>query len=130
MAMNKKERGELEEARHDADYLPKLAKALRWTDAKPEMDLPKPANGHTTGWSYFFSSGGYTGIHGGIIQKWSQCSRHGNGDGTNLEHGDPNGIALYSTKLLALKALRAEMELAYANELLKIDQQIEQELLK
>ena len=69
MAMNKKERGELEEARHDADYLPKLAKALRWTDAKPEMDLPKPANGHTTGWSYFFSSGGYTGIHGGIIQN-------------------------------------------------------------
>lgn len=125
MAMNKKEQAELEQAKRDAA----LAKALRWTDAKPEKDVVIPERGrHTTGWDYYCTS--YSGVSGRIYQKWSENGRHGDGDGTERINGSQNGIALYSTKILALKALRAEMELACANELLKIDQQIEKELLK
>jgi hypothetical protein len=128
MAMNKKEQAEFEKAKHDAVYLPKLAKALRWTDEKPEKDLAIPTSGYTVGWDYHCSV--YDGVSVRVSQKWSECSRHGAGDGTTRNHGSQNGIKLYPTKILALKALRSEMELAFAEELLKIDNQIERDTMK
>lgn len=125
MAMNKKEQAELEKLRNDVKYLPKLVKALRWTDDKPEMDLLKPNSGYISGWNYH-----YYGLEGRVSKMWSEKWGHGNGDGSNRNNGSREGINLYSTKLLALKALRSEMELKFAEKLLDIDMQIELELTK
>jgi hypothetical protein len=123
MAMTKKEKQLFDDALENA----KIAKALRWTDNNPDKDLLKPDynsgfNSFTSGWDY--NTNGYTP---NVYQAWSESSSHGTGikrDG----YGNQNGIDLYSTKLLALKALRAEMELKFAKELLKIDEQIEKEM--
>jgi hypothetical protein len=123
MAMNKKEKEQLDNALENA----KIAKALRWTEPKPERDLPKPdyqigLGTFTSGWDY--NTNGYTP---NVYQAWSESVSHGAGEKRD-GYGSQNGIDLYSTKLLALKALRADMELNFAKKLLKIDEQIEKEM--
>ncbi len=47
---------------------------------------------------------------------------------SNKKTSSQNGISMFSTKILALKALRNALEVKAANELYKIDKIIEEEL--
>lgn len=115
MAMNKAEKTGLEEARTIA--------ALRWS-APVERDVTQPKGGSgsmTTGWEYNAHSLW-------VEQMWSTSVSHGSGP-TRTANGSASqrGRDLFSTKLLALKAMRHECERRAAKELRRIDQMIEAE---
>lgn len=120
MAMNKKEQAEMQALR---DKLA-LVSALRWTEPVAR-DLPPPStfNGETSG----FEFNSYSGT---VLPAWSNSSAHGIGR-PSREKGysaSQNSRTLFSTRLLALKALRHEVEIEAAKKLAKIDSEIEAEL--
>lgn len=117
MAMTKKEKAEFEAAIKRANTL----SALRWTDPV-EKDLPRPDRGSTSGWDY-------NAYSVRVYQAWSEPVSHGDGPARNGYSGSQGGIALFSTKLLALKALRHAVECDSAEKLRKIDEMIEKERL-
>jgi hypothetical protein len=121
MAMNKRE----QQAFADLEQRLRLARAFNWT-TKPEPDVEPPADYSqkpSVGWTY--------NAHAQRIeQAWSKSSTHGNGSPplkNDFGSGYQGSLRLYSTKLLALRACRADMELKFAEELAKIDKQIEAE---
>ena len=122
MAMTKKERAAMDNA------INKLAivAALRWTDPV-DKDLPHPTwenhGADISGWDYR-SHGDYPMAY----EAWSEMCAHGDGPKrTSRICGSQNGVDLYSTKLLALKACRHEVEKEAARKLAKIDRMIEEE---
>jgi len=117
MAITKKEKAEFDAAILAA----KTLAALRWTEPV-KKDLPIPSSGTVSGWDF----NSYSCI---IVQQWSEPESHGDGEKRSNQWGISyqNGKPLYSTKLLALKALRHEVENKVAKQLLSIDIQIEQE---
>lgn len=118
MAMNKKERAEFDAAIARANMLA----ALRRTEPVSK-DVPPPDcaadRGDTTGWDF----NTYTGT---VSQYWSTTVSHGSG-AKRTAYGSQNSKPLFSTRLLALKALRHATEIESATKLARIDEQINQE---
>lgn len=116
--MNKKEQAEIEELRNQL----RIAKAFRFTE-KVEPDVPIPEL-FSRELSKGFSFNSYTG----------EISRACSSSISHSVHNDEKTTTqcprcLYSTRTLALKAMRYEMEQRFAKELADVDKQIEQELM-
>lgn len=111
MAMNKKERKLIEDLQ--------AALSLRWTDkVEKDVPIPKSCDGLVIGYTY----------NSYVLRAERSCSdsvHHalGRTDRTTSQRG----IAMYSSKLLALMAMRNEVELRIAKELRDIDRLIEAE---
>ena len=118
MAMNKKEQAEMADLKHQLA----LARAFRFTEPV-EKDVPPPAPESkfgelSIGWTYIL----------GRKEVFVACSSiTGHSIGRTDETRSQRPMQLYSTKLLALKGLRHEMEQVYAKELARIDALIAQE---
>lgn len=120
MAMSKKEKAEVEELIRLANTLA----ALRWTvHVKPDIPQPDSYNLETQGWAYMASA-----YYGGdkVSQAWSTNCSHG--PGNSRSSGSQGAIDLFSTELLALKALRHVVEKECAARLYRIDRMIEKAL--
>lgn len=121
MAMTKKEKEAL-----DALILKvEILGALRWTqEVLPDIPVPVYVGyGFTCGadgWSFNTYSGT-------VYEAWSEAAVHGIGKYENRSwmSGTRGGIALYSSKELALKGLRYAMEMQFAEKLQKIDKAIQ-----
>lgn len=100
MAMNKREKEQLE----NAVRVMGVNRSLRWSDYRPDRDLGMPDgfNDYVNGWSI--------NIHSARVYKsWSSTVSHGDGwveNGERPKSASQRGIAQYSTKEKALKALR------------------------
>lgn len=123
MAMTKKER----EAMDALIERVELVAALRWTEGV-EKDVPAPQPGehgtrYTEGWDFNVYSKE-------IWRYWSTSVSHGKGDapksGERYTSGSQNGRRLYSSELLAAKALRHALEKEAAAKLLDVDRRIAQ----
>lgn len=113
MAMTKKERAEFDAAIERAEMLA----ALRWTNpVVPDVPIPE-WDKVSTG----FSQNAYTMR---VERMWSRSNLHGIGEYSPFKHGSQHGRRLYSTELLAWKAMRAELEMRMARELMQIDRKI------
>lgn len=123
MAMTKKEaeavRLALEKAR--------ILGALRFT-SPVECDVPRP--GHEPGAPKQTQGFDFNAYGKRVWIGWSTSVSHGEGvidpDG-NSRSGSKNGRDMFSSKLLALKAMRCQLEQEYAKSLAKIDALIESE---
>lgn len=113
MAMNKKEQAEFEAMRKEV----RVARALRFTDPI-EPDVPPPA---ASGLSTGFLFGGSR-----VDVACSSSVHHGFGRTDKTSTQRPRW--LYSTKERALRAMRNRMEHEFAEELAKVDRQIEEEV--
>jgi hypothetical protein len=95
------------------EYEERVRAALRWTGEAPSPDVPPPTdNSLTTGWLF--------SVHGQRVD--AACSdavsyAYGRTDRTTTQ----GSRALYSSRRLALQALRAAMERKFAEELARID---------
>lgn len=115
MSMTKKERAAFDAAIHKANLLC----ALRWTEpVQPDVPIPGFDDGMSKG--FLFNTPSRR-----VVPAYSTRSYHsfGRNDRTDTQ----NPCALYSTRLLALKAMRHEAENKFAAELLSIDKMIEAE---
>ena len=113
--MTKKEQAEMKAAIDRADTLA----ALRWT-APVRRDVGIPETGYSQGWDY----NAYTQI---VFHGWSCPVSHGKGPAPKAgDHrsGSQQPRRYYSTQVLALAAMRHEIEQKAAADLLKIDRQI------
>jgi hypothetical protein len=115
MAMNKKERAEMDRVVRE---LKRLA-ALRWT-APIRPDMPVPQRGLSTG----YLPVGIGTDRPSISEACSSPVNHGYGHAKTTTQG---ARSLYSTRLLALRALRHEVECECANLLAQVDEQISME---
>jgi hypothetical protein len=119
MAMTKKEKVKFDSALAEI----RILGALRWT-SKVEPDTPPPEgiSEITKGWLF--------NVYVRHVESaCSSCVHHGYGQGSLARIGG-GARSLYSTKLLALKALRHEAEREYAKYLADIDEQIANETQK
>lgn len=114
MAMTKKEQAEMKAAIDRAETLA----AFRWT-SPVERDVEIPNDDDSEGWDYNV----YTKT---VSHCWSSRVSHGAFYNGKKSSGSQYGIRLYSTKLLALKAMRHEIERNVAADLLRIDRMIEE----
>lgn len=113
MAMNKKEKAEFEAAKKAVF----VARALNWTDPVAP-DIPVPLCGEARG----FVVG-----HDCVMHGLSTSVSHASGwiDSSPPTRTTSQGArSMYSTKLLALRALRHAVECECAKRLAKIDMQI------
>ena len=115
--MTKKEKAEMQTALDRAETLA----ALRWT-APVQRDVGVSENGYSEGWDY----NSYNQI---VFRGWSGRVSHGKGPAPTPEtmrrvSGIQGARRLYSTEALALAAMRHDIELKAAADLLKIDRQI------
>lgn len=94
--------------------------ALRWT-GPVQRDLPPPTESDkiSKGWTFYGSVGSKR-----VEKACSSCFDHGNGWEKTTSQ---NTLTMFSTKLKALRGMRHEMELEFANLLATVDAQIEQE---
>ena len=93
--------------------------ALRWTNPV-QRDVAVPKDGYSEGWDY----NAWTKT---VFIGWSGAVSHGTGpapkSGARMS-GSHGSRRYYSTPALALAAMRHEIELEAAADLLKIDRQI------
>lgn len=76
----------------------------------PDRDIPKPPSGYTSGWDYNAHVAIRDGsAHYAVYQAWSGPTSHGRG-ATRERSGSQHGRALFSTRELALEALREDLE--------------------
>lgn len=120
MAMTKKEKAEFDAAIYRAE----LFGALRWTSEVKE-DV------HPPGFSQYreFSTGWHYNKHRLIVEKeWSSMVAHGSGSEPAGKYASArqNGKRLFSSKKLALMAMRHAVEKEAAQKLLRIDKMIEE----
>lgn len=115
MAMTKKERAEI-------DALVKklrISGALRWTEeVKPDVPIPKGWQGLSKGWLP-------RAWDGTAEPACSSAVHHARGQ--NDKTTSQGAKELYSTRLLALKAARHQVEMEAAEKLAQIDERIEAE---
>ena len=93
--------------------------ALRWTNPV-QRDVGVPKEGYSQGWDY----NAYTRE---VFIGWSGAVSHGTGPAPEAgahRSGSRGFRRYYSTEALALAAMRHEVELKTAGDLLKIDRQI------
>lgn len=113
--MTKKEQAAMQAAIDRAETLA----ALRWTNpVKRDVDVPK--DGYSHGWDY-------NAWNMNVFIGWSSRVSHGIGaapDAGKHKTGSQQPRRYYSTEALALAAMRHEIELKVAADLLKIDRQI------
>jgi hypothetical protein len=133
MAMNKKEKALLDQSIRDA----KVNRALRWSDGEFKPDVPPPSSmnysepiirsggSHTRGWMQRFWCG---------FENESPSRFIGKGISSSISHGcdwvktsSQNPMALHSTRLRALKALRQSAEMKFAKFLADVDEEIAKE---
>ena len=117
MAMTKKEKAAMDAAILRAETLA----ALRWTGPVLPDVMPPSGGGYSEGWDYdAYSKRVWFG--------WRGCVTHGDGpapkDGKHPYVWSQQSRCMFSTRLLALRALRHEEEKRCADDLLKIDRQI------
>lgn len=116
--MNKKEQAEMNALKMELA----LAKALRFTElVLPDIPEPKPGDALVPGYRY---NAYYQNPR--VEPSCSTGTSHG--FGTNTQTISQRPIEQYSTRLLALKALRNEMEIQCAKLLAGIDLKIQQEM--
>ena len=123
MAMTKKEKAEYQAALERCETLA----ALRWTDPV-ERDVPaptyeSPSGTYSEGWDYNAHSKR-------VWIGWSGPVSHGDGpapSGVIYLSGSQNPRSMFSTKVLALKAMRNEIEMMSAKNLREIDRMISEE---
>lgn len=123
MAMNNKEQAEMAALKKQLA----VASAFVRTPAVAK-DVPPPEPSGKRDYSHGFNFNAYNGT---TEEYWSSCNTHytSNPVGkTGYISGRQEGIALYSTRLLALKALRHAVENEAAESLAKIDIQIAAEI--
>jgi hypothetical protein len=115
MAMNKAEKELVEEL--------KLKNALRWTaPVNPDVPIPESCTSQLSlGWLPIAAMSDSARVESAC----SSAGSHGVGSWVKTSSQQPR--ALYSTKLLALKALRYQVECNCAKLLRRIDAMIEQE---
>ena len=112
--------------RHQADAEQLLIKAALHTTPDVPPDIPPPKGGDTTRGFLFFG----VGSRPYVCEAWSTSTVHGTGDPNAAKRvGDHGAAHLYSTRALALCALRRAIEDDSAKQLLAIDRLIEQETL-
>ncbi len=117
MAMTKKEKADFDAAIKRANTLA----ALRWTEpVEKDVPIPEHFTDSTSGWDFNTYSGT-------VRQMWSECVSHGDGL-KRTGSASQNGLWLFSTKLLALRALRHAVEREAADKLRKIDDAITAEM--
>lgn len=115
MAMNKKEQAEFDAAKKAVI----VARALNWSE--PVARDVRATTGYVQGFTFnAHTSEVLYGLSGTIGHATSR-------DNFPLKTSTQNGIAMFSTKLLALRALRHEVEKQCAERLAKIDMQIQAE---
>lgn len=125
MAMSKKEREQF--AALETKF--RMTAALRWTDAVP-FDLMPPAPGSADGEISGFIFNTYNLK---VEPAWSNSVIHGRGYASEAEHratrgsASQRGIAMHSTRLRALRALRHSLEVEAAARLMEVDRMIEAE---
>lgn len=125
MAMTKAERERMAEL----EVALREALALRWTDLVTP-DIPKPGYQEKTS-GFVFNA-----YSSDVRPAWSSSAYHGIGYSSEEEQrasrlsARQQGIPLFSTRLLALRGLRHELECEAAKRLAAIDAQIEAELHK
>lgn len=124
MAMTKKEQEAMKEAIDRANLLA----ALRWTEPVSK-DLPPPSHSwkpgstesrYTEGWAF-------NDYNKTVYQAWSESISHGTGpypSDSRYRSASQRPLSMFSTKLLALKALRHAVEKIAAADLMEIDRQI------
>lgn len=115
MAMTKKEKAEMQAALDRAETLA----ALRWT-APVVRDVGVPENGYSEGWDY-------NSYKKEVFRGWSSSISHGTGPAPEVgryRSASQDPRRLYSTEVLALAAMRHEIEQMAAADLIKIDRQI------
>lgn len=120
MAMTKKEQAAMQAAIDRAETLA----ALRWTQPV-ERDVGVPLQGYSEGWDCNAHSMS-------VWLGWSSPVSHGNGmvpEAGKYRSGSQGGRRMFSTKALALAAMRFEIEQKAAKDLLKVDREIAQALL-
>ncbi|WP_186268089.1 hypothetical protein [Burkholderia gladioli] len=124
--MNKKELARMAEVEQQL----REARALRFTDtAAPDLPKPTGSGEETSGWSF-------NSYSKSISQAWSNSVAHGTGYSSSAaqrasrQSASQRGIPLYSTRLLALRAMRNDIERRVARELSDIDAMIDAELAK
>lgn len=120
MAMTKKEQAAMQAAIDRADTLA----ALRWTQkVLPDVPPPGPKDSgakYSAGW--IFSAYSMS-----VEQGWSTSVSHGHGKAPEegqYRLGSQGCRRLYSTQALALAAMRYEIELKTAKDLMEIDRRI------
>lgn len=114
MAMTKKEKELVSDLKKQVAIL----KVFRFTeDVEPDVMPPTVFGDVATG--YEFNS------HTGVISKaWTESHFHGSGWVKPKYGGSQCAIRLYSTELLALKAMRRAMEKTFAEKLASVDRMI------
>jgi hypothetical protein len=117
MAMTKKERSEFEALLLKYQTIA----ALRWTERVDEDVMP-PSHGAAFGvLSVGFCANKYA------LRVEPACSSSiSHGIGSTTQTSSQNPKKLFSTELLALKAMRHQIELECAAKLLKVDKMIEE----
>ena len=112
--MNKREQAYLESI--------EIKPSLRLTEeVLPDLPIPKSSDGLVKGY-------GFNVYSGRVSETCSNSINHN--PNNNIKTNSQNPMEQYSTKLLALKALRYQTELEVAKKLRAIDIQIKAELDK
>lgn len=116
MSMNKKEQAEFDAAKKAVI----VARALNWSEPV-ERDIPVPQNGESKGFTFNIYSAE-------VMFALSSSANHATSrDGFPKKTSSQRPMNLFSTKLLALKALRHAVEKECAEKLASIDMQIQAE---
>jgi hypothetical protein len=118
MSLNLKEKAEFARLQDEV----RIARALRWTEPVA-CDLHAPAVAGKVAQGFAFDAESRT-----ILPVWSSCARHGAGVYLKNRGKDASGTGpanMFSTELLALRALRCELERKAAEALAAIDARIE-----
>ena len=115
MAMTKKEQAAMQAAIDRAEMLA----ALRWT-SPVARDVGVPLQGYSEGWEY--------NAHAKRVwQGWSNSVSHGEGNAPEAgkyRSGSQGSRRMFSTQAKALAAMRHEIELKAAADLMSLDRQI------
>ena len=103
----------------EAQQRERIGRALRWSDG----DIPVPDVMPPVAWGELTSGYTFNAYACRVDIAWSSSISHavGQTEKTTSQHS----LVLFSTRLLALRALRAAMELEFATKLAALDVQIE-----
>jgi hypothetical protein len=110
--MTKKEKATFDAAIREL----RIVSALRWTErVRPDVPIPKGG---------VLSKGWLPAYYDGAAKACSSCVSHNSGD--DIKTTTQGARELYSTRLLALRARRHELEREFAQQLAEVDVWIEQ----
>lgn len=116
MAMNKKEQAMVEALKTEASFYKTL-------EVLPDLPPPKEMGELTKGYMYRGALSDYP------VVEVACSSETGHDVGRNDKTSSQNPIDLFSTKILALRALRHKVEKQACEKLRRIDKMIEKEVL-